>query len=198
MNHDKMTEKAAFHALGLLGEEEVRELTAHAAGCQDCMRELAAMASVAGALAGAATQVEPGIALREKLMAQALPARAEVLPGIVVVRGGRLSFEESGIPGVSVKPLFVDQAKGYRTSVVTMAPGTWLPRHRHAGVEEVFMLSGDFSVEGQTLGPGDYCRAEGATVHEPGFTKGGCTILVVASMSDDYSLAPAGGPEAVS
>ena len=67
-----------------------------------------------------------------------------------------------------------------------MESGAYYPSHRHVGIEELFVLSGDLHVEGQTMHSGDYCRAESGTIHGETFTDGGCLFLLLASQETEF------------
>jgi quercetin dioxygenase-like cupin family protein len=67
------------------------------------------------------------------------------------------------------------------TVLVRMAPGTSAPRHRHAEVEESYVLEGDVTISGVEMTPGDYCRAEPGSVHTGISTRGGCQFITIAS-----------------
>jgi quercetin dioxygenase-like cupin family protein len=53
-----------------------------------------------------------------------------------------------------------------RTSLVRLKAGARGPRHRHAGGEDVLVISGRIRVDGHELGPGDYLYAEAGEEHE--------------------------------
>jgi anti-sigma factor ChrR (cupin superfamily) len=80
--------------------------------------------------------------------------------------------------------LFVDDQQQCVTSLVRMEAGTHFPAHRHGGPEEVLLLSGDLVVEGQRMKPGDYCRAETASIRGESYTPSGCLFLLKASQHD--------------
>jgi DNA-binding NarL/FixJ family response regulator/quercetin dioxygenase-like cupin family protein len=105
--------------------------------------------------------------------------------GLLIARTERMEWRATGMPGCQRRILFVDEQQKSLTSVVQMRAGTHFPAHRHAGPEEVFILSGDLVVEGQTLKPGDYCRAETSTVHAESYTKSGCVFVLKASQEDE-------------
>ena len=67
------------------------------------------------------------------------------------------------------------------TQLVRMAPGTSYPRHRHADIEENYLLEGDLTISGVTMKAGDYCRAEPDSVHSDIRTSGGCQFISIAS-----------------
>jgi anti-sigma factor ChrR (cupin superfamily) len=46
------------------------------------------------------------------------------------------------------------------------------------------LLSGDVSVGGYQLQPGDYSRADAGTVHEPICTEQGCVFIALAALDD--------------
>ena len=105
--------------------------------------------------------------------------------GLLIARTERMEWQATGKPGCQRKMLFADAQQKSFTSLVRMQAGTHFPAHRHGGPEEVFILSGDLIVEGQTLKPGDYCRAETASVHGESYTKSGCVFILRASQHDE-------------
>jgi anti-sigma factor ChrR (cupin superfamily) len=81
-------------------------------------------------------------------------------------------------PGFWVKPLLADAASGARTELMRIDPGAHVGERSHDQLEEIYVLSGEFSDAERTYGPGDYCvRAVGA-VHVAS-SKTGCTMLLV-------------------
>ena len=64
--------------------------------------------------------------------------------------------------------------------LLKMLPGASLPQHHHDGVEQCYVLEGDFRVGGETYGAGDFqCALPGST-HQPIHTVGGALVLIVA------------------
>jgi quercetin dioxygenase-like cupin family protein len=88
---------------------------------------------------------------------------------------------EKGIhyEGIFVKALRFDAASGRsKTILLKFEPGAIYPYHNHPGGEEVFVLSGEVTIEGALLQEGDYLYTP------PGFKHGvksekGCTLLFV-------------------
>lgn len=62
-----------------------------------------------------------------------------------------------------------------------MEAGARIPRHRHAQIEELFVLFGDWHVEDQVMFAGDYCRADLDSVHDESYSETGCVFLLMAS-----------------
>ena len=78
----------AAYSIGALEPGEERSLEAHLPGCERCERELRALAPAVAALGESVDQLEPPVALRERVMAV---VRAEASrPGAVASRRSRL------------------------------------------------------------------------------------------------------------
>lgn len=105
--------------------------------------------------------------------------------GLLFARTEEIEWRLGMAPGCERKVLFVDDQQEAVTSLVRMDAGTHFPAHRHAGTEEVFIISGDLVVEGQLMNPGDYCRAEANSIHAESYTKSGCMFLLRASQHDE-------------
>jgi anti-sigma factor ChrR (cupin superfamily) len=72
-----------------------------------------------------------------------------------------------------------DEAKGERTVIMRMGPGAHFGMHAHEGErEQIYILSGSFRDQNQTLKAGDYaCREPGAP-HSSDSDEGCVAILV--------------------
>lgn len=68
MDHRDLRARTADYALGLLGDEERRELEVHLASCEDCTREVAAAMRATGALGLLVDQIDPPAGLRERVL----------------------------------------------------------------------------------------------------------------------------------
>ena len=119
----------------------------------------------------AAAPVPPPARLRVRVMESLLeqgdggPAAAgplEVRPGISLVRSGRLPWGEHSA-GVRTKDFWPDPTSEARCFLLELAPGSVFPDHEHNALEEVFVLRGSFSVAGEVLRTGDFCRSEPGT-----------------------------------
>jgi anti-sigma factor ChrR (cupin superfamily) len=186
--HDEIAERAALYALGALTQVEAQAFEDHLAeGCEVCQAEVDGFEEVVGSLgAGEAQEVPPQV--RDRLVARiseghSLEGRssdvAGFAPQILSVRAAEGRWREMQ-PGIHWKRLYVDKASGVVTSLVKMMPGTALPRHRHDGVEQFFVLEGDCNVDGHELGPGDFHCAEAGSVHDKTYTMGGTLFLLLA------------------
>jgi quercetin dioxygenase-like cupin family protein len=188
---DDARARTALYALGALRGDDAQEFERHLqAGCSVCTGEVNAFAAVATDLGRAATPLAPRASVRarvlERVAAESAFAEQGVFDkdGLRFVRSVSLPWTEGRAPAVEVKTLFVDQGRGYVTKLVRMPPGSTLVPHRHADIEESFVLEGDLLVSGVLMGPGDYCRAEPGSTHTGVVTRGGCVFIAVSSQHD--------------
>lgn len=98
---------------------------------------------------------------------------------------GHDGFELTGIEGIETRTLFVDSARRRASMMVRMAPGTAYPAHRHAALEECFVVEGDLRVGERLLRAGDYQVAAQDSVHAVQSTEKGCLLFVVSSQDDE-------------
>lgn len=185
---DELRELVAAYALGALEPGEARELESHLAeGCHICMAELDGFGGTASALGLSAAEQQPPPGARGKLLSmlngnhklEDADAAMTSLPRFLSIHSNEGEWLDVG-DGVRIKRLYMDNASGLATSLVKMPPGASLPKHRHRGLEQFYILEGDCYVHGERLGPGDYHRAETGSVHESTYTIDGTTFLLVA------------------
>jgi|SRR5215475_1055149 len=179
-------------AAGTLSAADEQKLRAHVEACLACGRALREFRE-AGIAMAVSSAVEPSPALRDRLMRrlkkQKSGAFEELNPGLIVTYVANLAWEVTAIPGVQRKLLSLDKDSGTYTALVHMASGTRYPPHRHAGTEQLFMISGTLALAGKTIGKGDYCIAHPGTVHAEIRALDDTEFLVVASRYDEI-LAP--------
>jgi anti-sigma factor ChrR (cupin superfamily) len=177
--------QAALYALGSLSQHEARAFEEHlSAGCEVCAAEVAPFESVVKTLGLAAVKVEPPASVREKLLSQlSSTAQPEVekidRPSFITVRAGEGVWHQVS-DDLAIKRLFADQKTGTVTSLFKFKPGAYAPRHMHEGVEQCLIIEGDFHLNNQVYGPGDFTCALEGSVHEPAYTETGTVLLIVA------------------
>ncbi len=190
----QLEELALGASLDLLDESELAELQAALKEHPDEMQiAIDSYRDAAGDLALAAEPLAPPAALREKVLAGIdslveTEDRAVIFeaPGIRALHPEALDWNRTPLPGISIKTLRDAAEDEYRTLLVKMEPGTTYPTHRHKQREELFLIEGDLSLEGKTMGPGDYCFAEPESVHQTIKTASGAVFLVMHSTSDEF------------
>jgi hypothetical protein len=87
-------------------------------------------------------------------------------------------------PGISCKILATDTERDRVSMLVRLAPGTDYPPHRHAGIEEVYMLQGELIVDDKTLYPGDHLRSEAGSSDQRVWSETGCACVLLTSYHD--------------
>ena len=91
---------------------------------------------------------------------------------------------EEVAPGISCQLLATDTEKDRVSMLVRLAPGAAYPPHRHAGVEELYLLDGELMIDDKTLRPGDYNRALPGTGDQHVWSETGCTCVLLTSTRD--------------
>ena len=195
---DETREKAALYALGALDGAEVEAFERHLLeGCASCQAELEGFKAVVGQLAHSSGLVSPRASLRGELMErvknESARSNESVVPqlqatgdepGFTFVRASDDLWQEV-MPGILLKPLFIDTTQGRMTALVRMAPGISYAVHRHTAPEEFYCLEGTCFIGGRLLHPGDYHRAEAGTIHYETSTEDGCLMLGIFSPSNE-------------
>ncbi|MBI3784333.1 MAG: cupin domain-containing protein [Deltaproteobacteria bacterium] len=189
---DQIHERAALYVLGAMDNAEAADFAAHLAqGCQLCADEVAAFARVAGELPYSVDPRAPQKTLRQRVLsrisveATSNPSATLRQEGLTFVQPQRFEWQPLPAPGLEIKLLSADARRGSTTQLVRMRPGAAYPSHRHADVEELFLLEGDLLVSGVLMRAGDYCRAEPESVHAGISSPSGCVFISTASVRDE-------------
>jgi len=114
--------------------------------------------------------------------------------------GEAVPFDIPGSTGsFKIQILNEDRDRGVVTSIVHLPAGGVIPAHYHdAGSEMHFVLEGDLTEAGETLGAGAFLTHAKGVVHGPHESKGGARVLTVQTWqseggSFDFNPADAGG-----
>lgn len=83
------------------------------------------------------------------------------------------------VPGIRMKVLALNKARGYVTLLLDVPPGTRFPSHHHGGAEECYVVSGSIVTCGRRLGPGDFVHADAGTDHGELWTDEGARVILV-------------------
>ncbi len=200
--------QAALYAMGVLETDQARAFEAHVENCESCRAELEEARWVTAQLAYAAEPVTPPPSIKTSLLARihftskeatSLPTerstesviqvwkRWQASPSdpVVFVEANRGDWHDVGVPGVRVRPLFVDPIEKMVTMMVHMDPGTSYPPHRHSRGEECYVISGEVKIGERMLRTGDYQHAAAGSTHTTHATEGGCLLLIRSSQEDE-------------
>jgi quercetin dioxygenase-like cupin family protein len=187
---EQIVELASLYALGALPEDEAGEFATHLeTGCPECFAEVEPARLVVSALGLAGPALDPPASVRAKLLAQLRPTVAPAEhehDSFVTVRADEGEWREM-FKGISVKQLFRDETRGTVTSLYRVGPGAGFPSHDHDGFEQCLIIEGDFHLDDQTYGPGDFTCALPGSTHQVSYSEGGALLLIVAAASYNMS-----------
>ncbi|MGE4061944.1 MAG: cupin domain-containing protein [Rhodospirillaceae bacterium] len=180
----RQTETTAAYAIDALSPGEARRAQAHIDGCPECRRELAGHRAVREKFAcWPADVVRPAADLGARLAARI--AADDRGPRAT---GPRAEWSEPAwdqvAAGIECKLLAVAPAQSRVSMLVRLAPGAGYPAHMHAGVEELYLLSGELWIDERKLKPGGYNYAAPGTSDFRVWSETGCTCLLVTSTQD--------------
>lgn len=87
-------------------------------------------------------------------------------------------------PGVHWKVLWEDPARGARAILMRYEPGATIPRHRHVGDEQIFVLEGSVSNDTGTCAAGNYARRPPGCVHTVVSTTGALVLAITTGPAE--------------
>ena len=130
--------------------------------------------------------VSPRACLREKVLAKATAEKALPKKGYSFVGDAEGVWQDLPTPGARIKELSAGRDTGRAVLILELDPGTHFPSHRHGGVEELLVLSGDLDTAGTRMQAGDFMRAETGTTHSDVFSENGCRALLITDQDDHH------------
>lgn len=95
-----------------------------------------------------------------------------------------MGWEPSGFPGVENKVLYED-ASGKRTILTRMEPGARLPRHRHVGLEQTFILQGSLVDEDGACTAGNFVWRRAGSIHSA-WSPDGCLGIGIFESPNEF------------
>jgi anti-sigma factor ChrR (cupin superfamily) len=194
-------ELAPLYAMNMLTDAEQQWVEQQVADCAELAAELAEYQLAVTAIPYGVEEVAPlagevknrlfdklGLAPAPVNSAATQPAEVP-LPNFgpfFTLRSQELQWMPHLVPRVKVAILHSDAERRERVGLLEAMPGMVYPQHRHGGVEEIYMLSGDLELEGITYYAGDYIRSATGSTHEVSRSATGCMFFFRASMDDEY------------
>jgi anti-sigma factor ChrR (cupin superfamily) len=180
--HDR--ESVFLYALQALPSSEALAVETHISACADCQQELETLRPIINAFVSWPTDVlRPSVSLWERL-SQRITSETGQKPLVSTLQRQAEQEWEEVARGIECKLLATDSEKGRVSMLVRLAPGVAYPAHRHAGVEELYLLDGELWIEDRKLNPGDYNRAEPGTADQRVWSETGCTCVLITSTRD--------------
>jgi putative transcriptional regulator len=182
----------ASYALSLLEPSEAELMAAHLATCSECQKEYHAVGALTEALTAWRTRELPTPAsLWHRLVERIADVPQNKRLGAAHAQTAFLAHDwaepqwKEVAPGITCKLMSTDAEASRVSMLVRLAPGISYPPHRHAGVEELFLLEGELWIEDRKLQPGDYNRAEPGTSDRRVWSETGCMCLLITSPLDE-------------
>ncbi|MEX0727144.1 MAG: cupin domain-containing protein [Planctomycetaceae bacterium] len=106
-------------------------------------------------------------------------------PGSHYLDVAGLPWAETRFPGIKMKVLWRDPNSEAFTALFHMAPGATLPRHRHVGVEQTFVLEGSL-VDGEgTCTAGNFVWRDVGSIHAACAPEG-CLSLGIFQTANEF------------
>jgi anti-sigma factor ChrR (cupin superfamily) len=196
-------ELAPFYALRLLDESEQLWVEAQVKAEPELAIEIADFESALTAFPYSVPPVPMTADLKGRLfdrIGQPLDAapvresRPEVSVGtfvgnlvnhLSVSRSQDLEWSAYRVPGVSIAFFHKNPETRQAVGLLKATAGVQYPLHRHADVEELYMLEGELIVDGIPYAKGDYIRSVPGSSHRAE-TISGCLLLFRSSLDNEY------------
>lgn len=186
-NQCEQAERVSLYALRALPASEVSDVEAHVSGCAECRRDLERLRPIFHSQASWPTELlYPSESLWGRL-ALRLAAESGCLPIPVAMQHWSEPEWDEVAPGISCKVLALDTDWNRVSMLVRVGPEVEYPPHRHAGVEELFLLDGKLWINDRKLRAGDYNRAEAGSADKRVWSEIGCMCVLITSLQDGYA-----------
>jgi anti-sigma factor ChrR (cupin superfamily) len=189
-------ELAPLYVLGLVSEPERHWVEQQLAECPELTEELAQYEIAVAAIPYTAPVMPMAVDLKDRLFDRLklqpqesqhknTPILNTIPSAFLAVRSQDIQWQPHSVPGVEIAIFYTDLTKREIVGLFRAEPGMHYPMHRHTGIEEIYMLTGDLVIEDEVSSTGDYIHSQPRTVHAP-HTIGGCTFFFRTSMDDEF------------
>jgi len=108
-------------------------------------------------------------------------SRSKVQPtigGSVYLKPDEVAWEATQFDGISIKVLYEDKSKGEMTCLLKWAPGATLPMHKHADIEQSWVLQGSFSDHDGICRAGEFVWRHPGSFHETHSDEGAVILAI--------------------
>jgi len=182
-NQDHL-EMACLYALHTLPQSEMQSFEAHLSSCAECRREIESLRPVMDSFASWPTDVLRPSGSLWKRVSQRIGAESGPEPSFLPAQAPAKPEWEQVAEGIFCKVLAFDEETNRITMLVRLAPGTDYPPHRHAALEQLYLLHGELMIDDKKICAGDFICAEPGSVDHRVWTETGCTCLLLTSTKD--------------
>jgi hypothetical protein len=177
-------DRVFLYALQALPASEIPVVEAQISDCAECRQQIETLGPIMESFISWPTDVlRPSVPLWRRI-AQRIAEETGKPPVSPPSRIPTKPEWEEPAPGISCQLFSTDTEKERVSMLVRLAPGAEYPPHRHAGVEELYLLHGELMIDAKKLYPGDYIRSEADSVDHRVWTETGCTCVLITSTRD--------------
>lgn len=193
MKREDFSELAALYALDLLEEQNCGLVEEAIAQFPDLQTELAEFQLAVSAIAYSSPPVPLATNLKDRLFQRIAISEEDTTTksttsvSALKEKAAVVDWEPHSIPGVMIGKLSLDLEKREIVCFVRAKAGMSLPKHRHAGNEEIVVLEGDLVFDGEIYGSGECIRSGPGSAHQPE-TYGGFLIFLRTSLDDEIII----------
>ncbi len=198
MISEQQQELASLHVLGALTAAEKESFEAALRAQPELQAFVRELERTTGLVAQAVPPVALPPELRERVLraagapspvASPAPFKTDVSNPAFFFRAANdpSGWKNLPVPGASLKLLSADRERGYAVLLGRLERGVRYPAHPHVFPEDILILSGDLTIAGRRMGPGDFHHCDAGTEHPVNFSEEGCTLLAVLSIDHELS-----------
>lgn len=198
MISEQQQELASLYVLGALTAAEKESFEADLRATPELRSLVHQLDRTTGLIASSVPPVAPPRHLRDKILSSiGAPAAAitDTRSGLrsetsnpaffFIAANDPAGWKQLPVPGASLKLLSADRERGYAILLGKLERGVRYPAHPHVTAEDFMVLTGDLTVAGRQLGPGDFHHCDAGTEHPVNFSDEGCTLLAILSLDHE-------------
>jgi len=197
MISERQQEEASLYVLGALTAAEKETFEAALRG-NPALRDLVAgLERTTALMARAVPPATPPPELRDRILRrveeeESRPLSASpVMPTnpafFFVAAADPTGWKQLPVPGAFIKLLSLDRERGFALLLGKLGRGVRYPAHAHQTAEDILLLTGDLTIAGRRLGPGDFHHCDAGTSHPVNYSDDGCTLLAVLSLDNELT-----------
>ena len=117
--------------------------------------------------------------------------------GSVYIKPQEIEWEPTQFEGISIKVLYEDKAKGEMTCLLKWEPGATLSMHKHAEIEQTFVIEGSFYDHDGICRAGEFVWRRVGSFHETHSDEGAVILAVYPYIASRTSFSTARGTPVV-
>jgi quercetin dioxygenase-like cupin family protein len=187
MQLEEIQNLVALYALDLLDESERCIVEEAIASSEQLQTQLAQLQSAVAAIPYSVPSVTMAVDLKSRLFERiAIQNREPDLTFVTTLKEQATNVQWQPYPllsGLETGVLYVNREKQEVAYFVRAEAGLQFPTHYHAGSEEMILIEGDLSVDGQSYTEGAIICSEPGSSHQPS-TINGCLLFLRSSLED--------------